>query len=418
MDKYQDMRIYCLNHGGEYSQKVKEERDKRYNGEWSLQFPFDVMEYPAFVVLNKELQALISSINLKNIRLIHLCSDLPTNAVRQFAKSSMVEEIQQSNEFENVQSTRREIRDAVEDLQKKGSKKRFMGMVRKYDMLISHKDISLRNSSDIRKLYDEFILDEVIRENPHHAPDGTVFRKDQNYVNHGDSIVHKGLYPERIIIEAMDGALNMLNDQSIDPLIRVAAFHYAFGYIHPFYDGNGRMSRFISSYILSRYHYAESACLRISYVIKDRRQTYQRIFKHTNDPRSMGDLTRFVIEFLRFIEQAVDDTLQSLQEKKNALTHYQALLNQFIAQNEKTLGKYSTLLSVILQNELFGEEQFDVYSLAYMSDLSPNTIRKIIGLCGKLIVYKKDGNKNVYNLDLNYLDQLNRPAETKSDNII
>lgn len=406
MDKYRDMRLYCLENGGEYAQKVKEERERRYNGEWALQFPFDIKEYPAFLVLNRELMSLIASINQKNTRLIQLCSDLPEDAVHQFATNSMVEEIQQSNEFENVHSTRREIREAVEDLQEKVSKKRFMGMVRKYDMLISHKAIPLNNSGDVRKLYDEFILDEVIRENPRNAPDGIVFRKDKNYVNQGEQVIHEGLHPERKIIEVMDGALNVLNDQSIDPLIKVAVFHYAFGYIHPFYDGNGRMSRFISSYVLSKYYYAESACLRISYVIKDHRQVYQRIFKRANESKSMGELTCFVIEFLRFIEQAIDDTISSLQEKKNAHIHYQTLLSQFIRNNEKTLGKYEALLSVMLQAELFGNERFDVHNLVRISGLSSNTIRKIIGLCDTLMLHEKDGNKNVYHINKEYLDQL------------
>jgi len=59
LDKYQDMRLYCLENGGEYAQKVKDERDRRYNGEWALRFPFEVKEYPAFIVLNRELQFLI-----------------------------------------------------------------------------------------------------------------------------------------------------------------------------------------------------------------------------------------------------------------------------------------------------------------------------------------------------------------------
>lgn len=413
MSEYQDMRIFCLENGGVHAQKVKDERALRYHGEWALRFPFEIKGYPAFIVLNRELQALIASINQKNIRLIHLCSNLPKDAVYQYAINSMIEEIQQSNEFENVNSTRKEIREAVDDLHVESSNKRFMGMVRKYNMLISHKDISLKSSSDVRKLYDEFILDEVRRENPKNAPDGTIFRKDQNYVNQGERIIHEGLYPERKIIEVMDGALAMLCDESIDPLIRVAVFHYAFGYIHPFYDGNGRMSRFISSYMLSRHYYSASACLRISYVIKDHRPVYQKIFKNANDSRSMGDLTSFVIEFLRFIEMAIDDTLLSLRDKNNIYIHYQALLDLFIQQNEKLLGKYKNTLSVMLQAELFGNRRFDVYDLVELASLSLNTIRKIIGLCGKLIASEKDSTRNLYHIDKEYLDQLSETTNTK-----
>lgn len=413
MSEYQDMRIFCLENGGVHAQKVKDERALRFHGEWALRFPFKVKEYPAFIVLNKELQALIASINQKNIRLIHLCSNLPKDAVYQYAINSMIEEIQQSNEFENVNSTRKEIREAVDDLHVESSNKRFMGMVRKYNMLISHKDISLKSSSDIRKLYDEFILDEVRRENPHNAPDGTVFRKDQNYVNQGERIIHEGLYPERKIIEAMDGALAMLCDESIDPLIRVAVFHYAFGYIHPFYDGNGRMSRFISSYVLSQYGYSESACLRISYVIKDHRSIYQRIYKNANETRSMGDLTCFVIEFLRFIEMAIDDTFMSLQQKQQIHHHYKALMHRFVILHQKTLGKYEALLYVMLKNELFGNMVFDVQSLAQIAGMSANTIRKIIELCGELMVCKKEGTKYTYRINRDYLDQFSEylPSE-------
>ena len=406
MRSYQDMRIFCLQNGGEYAEKVKQERAARYEGAWSLCFPFEVKEYPAFVVLNRELQGQIASINQKNIQLVQLCCSLPERAIEQFVKTSMVEEIQQSNEFENVHSTRREIREAMAEIGEKPSGKRFDGMVRKYDMLVSHKTIALCSSTDIRKLYDEFILDEVIRENPRHAPDGSVFRRDKTYVNGKGEAIHKGLYPERRIIEAMDGALRVLGDLQIDPLIRTAVFHYMFGYIHPFYDGNGRMSRFISSYTLSSFGYAVPLCLRLSYVIKEHRKAYQRAFRDTNDSRSMGELTTFVMEFLRFIEQAIDETLLSLQEKEKANTYYQALLRRFIDRNEKAVQKYGTLLSWMLETELFGNERFDVQELALISDLSANTIRSIIAKCGTLLVCEKDGNKNVYHIDKAYLDVL------------
>lgn len=411
MRNYQDMRIFCLQNGGEYAEKVKQERVARYGGAWSLRFPFEVKEYPAFVVLNRELQGQIASINQKNIQLVQLCCSLPKRAVEQFVKTSMVEEIQQSNEFENVHSTRREIREAMAGIGAKPSGKRFDGMVRKYDMLVSHKEIALCSSTDVRKLYDEFILDEVIRENPHHAPDGSVFRRDKTYVNGRGEAIHEGLYPEGRIIEAMDGALRVLTDLQIDPLIRTAVFHYMFGYIHPFYDGNGRMSRFISSYTLSSFGYAVPLCLRLSYVIKEHRKAYQRAFRDANDPRSMGELTVFVMEFLRFIEQAIDETLLSLQEKEQANSHYQALLGSFVRRNEKALGKYEALLSVMLETELFGDGRFDVQGLSFMSDLSANTIRSIVTKCGALMACEKDGNKNVYHIDKAYLDALHTDNE-------
>ncbi len=34
-------------------------------------------------------------------------------------------------------------------------------------------------------------------------------------------------------------------------LVSIAVFHYLFGYVHPFYDGNGRMARYLSSIFCS-----------------------------------------------------------------------------------------------------------------------------------------------------------------------
>ncbi|WP_366520018.1 Fic family protein [Paenibacillus xylanexedens] len=59
--------------------------------------------------------------------------------------------------------------------------------------------------------------------------------------------------PEKDIVVAMGKLLNFMNNHEDIPLmIRVAISHYFYGYVHPFYDGNGRSSRFISSLISNR----------------------------------------------------------------------------------------------------------------------------------------------------------------------
>ena len=146
-------------------------------------------------------------------------------------------------------------------------------------------------------------------------------------------------------------------------------------------------------------------CLRISYIIKNHRQLYQRIFRNANDPRSMGDLTCFVIEFLRLIELALEDTYAVLQEKYRAYEHYQARLQECVNRREKALHKYGSVLWLMMQAKLFGDGYFDVLELAYSCDLSPNTIRRIAGLFPGLIVQEREGNRMMYHLDLEWLDR-------------
>ena len=80
-------------------------------------------------------------------------------------------------------------------------------------------------------------------------------------------------------------------------MIRIAIFHYLFGYIHPFYDGNGRTSRFINSYLLSK-KLQFLVSYKLSYTIKENMNSYYKSFKETNDEKNKGNLSFFVISFL------------------------------------------------------------------------------------------------------------------------
>jgi Fic family protein len=408
MEKYKDMRHIYYNSSGN-SQSIQQTLDSKYNSEATIRLPFSIGKYPAFVMHNNELSLLISSIYQANLRLERLGRDLPGDAIKQFWENTMVEEVQQTNEVENVHSTRKEIREAVQEKENAYSNKRFWGMVKKYDMLIAGKEIPLRSCTDIRKLYDEFILDEVMRENPENAPDGLIFRKGKTgvYSQH-DIKIHEGLYPEQRIIEAMEQALAFLNDPSIDPLIQISVFHYAFAYIHPFYDGNGRMTRFISSYKLSEL-FDKSACLRISYFIKANRPTYYRMFKEANDRHSMGEITGFVMQFLTLFKQAIDDSYQSLSEKKSHYERYKKLLEKAKALHPvATLLKTDILLDCMLQTELFGHPSFSIELITKLLECSPKTARKTMDECEPLVYHKVEKRKFWWHINLDYLEQFSQ----------
>ena len=265
---YKDIRISSFNLS---PQELNSLYEKRINDDATIKLDFKVNKYQSFVVVNSELLKIISKVYQIDKKLSLLSNDLPGNALDNFVVNSMIDEIQQSNEVENVQSTKKEIKDAYQAVNKGNLKKRFASMVKKYLVLESDENIPLSSCQDIRNLYDEFILDEVLREDPNDKPDGDYFRKEKvNVKNSHNEIIHEGLYPESNIIITMNSALSILNNDDYDILIRVALFHYFFGYIHPFYNGNGRMDRFISSYMFSKF-FSKAACFRISYVIKQNR---------------------------------------------------------------------------------------------------------------------------------------------------
>ncbi len=399
--QYKDFRIHSFNLSPD---EANELYNKRYNGESTIRLGFNINGFDSFVVLNPELSALIFSIYQGDKKLTLLSSKISTYALDQFVDTSMIEEIQQSNEVENVNSTRKEIKDALDAVSQGRQGKRFVSMVRKYLILQSDKDIPLSACQDIRSLYDDFIADEVVREDPEDQPDGEIFRKSPVHVDngHGQSI-HEGLFPESKIITAMDSALSILNNENYDILIRVALYHYFFGYIHPFYNGNGRMTRFISSYMLAKY-FSKSACLRISYVIKEHRSRYYELFKNANDKRNRGELTEFVMGYLTFFKEAIDGTYVTLEEKNKLYQEYEKLLDGWIDKNMNKLSFMQRFsFKYILQADLFGDSSMDISRITYMMECSEKTARKILSDAGPLVKTTKDGRKLIWHINLETL---------------
>ena len=112
----------------------------------------------------------------------------------------------------------------------------------------------------------------------------------------------------------MTKSLEFLNCDDVNILFRIAIFHYIFGYIHPFYDGNGRMSRFISSVLLYNNLNTKILAFRLSYTIKQNINEYYKAFKECNDPKNKGDLTPFVFMFFDIILKAMDNLEASLSD--------------------------------------------------------------------------------------------------------
>lgn len=102
------------------------------------------------------------------------------------------------------------------------------------------------------------------------------------------------------MIETMDAALKILHSQDFPLLVRLGLFHYFFAYIHPFYDGNGRTDRFItSSFLKKNFHLLLG--LRRSVYIKRNRRAYYKLFEETDSEINRGDLTPFLQGFLKIL---------------------------------------------------------------------------------------------------------------------
>lgn len=330
-----------------------------------------INNYPAFIFLHSEIINLLYKIREMDKKVEIAFNKLPDVAKIQFVKMSLIQEIEMTHFIEGVISTKKEINDILEDVESKNENvNRIKGIVNKYRFLLAYSNPLISNSLSVRELYNEVLIMEIDKSD---FPDGVLFRKGTiNVYKNASKLIHKGITPESKIIEHLEESIKLLNDENIDMLIRVAAFHYLFGYIHPFYDGNGRINRLISSYYLSR-NLSSIVSYRISMTIKENYSQYLKAFEETNDIRNRGDIGTFVYSFLELIYKSLETTEMYAKVKKNELDNYKYIISQ------KNLSKNECkLLFLLVQCTLFSEFGLSVSELGKILNKSDNTIRTIV----------------------------------------
>ena len=196
----------------------------------------------------------------------------------------------------------------------------------------------------------------------------------------------------------MDHALAFLNGDSCDPLVRISVFHYLVGYIHPFYNGNGRLSRFISSYLLSD----ELNFLigyRLSYTVKDNIKQYYDSFKVCNSVRNRGDLTPFVLSFLDIVQKAMKQLEAALLRRKADYDKYMEMISQHpFGEKEKD----GDLMGYLIQASLFSGHGIATKALEGMLGISYTPLKNRLSILRqeRLLVEEKIGREKFYRLNL------------------
>ncbi|MBE6453093.1 MAG: Fic family protein [Alphaproteobacteria bacterium] len=155
------------------------------------------------------------------------------------------------------------------------------------------------------------------------------YRDAQNaiYDSSDGSLVY--LPPEtKDLPEMMKDLISWVKD-NIDNLptpIVAGLFHYQFVTIHPYFDGNGRTARLITSYIMRKYGYGLKGIYSLEeYYAKNLSAYYQALATHPHHNyyygRHEADLTSWLTYFIKGVSEAFSNVeLKSKQEQTNGLT--------------------------------------------------------------------------------------------------
>ena len=391
----------------ENPQIYKDTYESRYSYESTVHLDFEINEVPAFFCQSSDVISKMYDILRLNEQVLAYTMQLPMEAGIQYQNQCLIGEIVTSNQIEGVHSTRKEIGEVLQSLEKqterKGKKRRFTAIVSKYQKLQHGELIVLMTCQDVRDLYNELLLDEVIQENPDNKPDGEIFRKDMTEIQSvtGKS-VHHGAYPERAIIEKMSQALSFLQNPSIEILYRACIFHYLIEYIHPFYDGNGRLGRFILSDYLAQ-NLNPLVAYRISQTILTNRSAYYDAFTACNDPRNKGDLTPFLLMLLEMIRQSMRNLKDSLKQKWLQLQQY---CNLIAALPHGVESGMPELYEFLIMASLFTDIGISCTDLQRLTGFGESKVRdRLSQIPENLLCISKEGRKKFYKINTRVLDE-------------
>ena len=101
------------------------------------------------------------------------------------------------------------------------------------------------------------------------------------------------------------------NEMEVDPVLKAAISHLWFVTIHPFEDGNGRITRAITEMILARSDKSEKRFYSMSAQIRVERKQYYEVLERTQ--KGDSDITEWILWFLECLQGAINSTYDVLQ---------------------------------------------------------------------------------------------------------
>lgn len=316
--------LKSVSHEHDRVQADAEERARRASPS-AVHWTYPIGDRTMFCVLTTGIAVLLEQTMSLEREALSVWGRLPQGVQSHYLHSMIVEEIQATNEIEHVRSSRQEITAALESLSEDDptQSKRFREMVRLYLALGRHELTSPTSLDGIRSLYDEVLADEI-REGD--LPDGIRFRRSSVDVTSGQRTVHSGILPESAIEDGLTAMLDQSRTAATPRLIRAVAGHFIFEHVHPFYDGNGRLGRFLLALDLSQI-LSPVAWLSLSTTIADNKDRYYRAFTDSEHPLNRGDVTPFIETMLSIIAESLRRLNLDLAGRRDKLDALSSLMD-------------------------------------------------------------------------------------------
>lgn len=151
----------------------------------------------------------------------------------------------------------------------------------------------------------------------------------------GHERVHYEAPPSSKVSEEMNRLINWCNSSDYSPIIMAAVSHLWFVTIHPFDDGNGRISRTLADMFLSRIDENSSRYYSMSAEINRNKKAYYEILEKTQ--KGNLEITEWLLWFFDCLEKAIDRSLASVENTLNKAKFWERNRNMEINERQRKI---------------------------------------------------------------------------------
>ncbi len=102
-------------------------------------------------------------------------------------------------------------------------------------------------------------------------------------------------------------------DTETHPLVKCALFSYEFVSIHPFQDGNGRLSRLLATLLLLKHGYRWIQYVSLEHEIEKRKMEYYRVLRGCQAQRPNENVSEWVVFFFRALRKVQELLMQKFE---------------------------------------------------------------------------------------------------------
>lgn len=288
-------------------------------------------------------------------------------SARLYGTKAMEEEILSTFRIEQIDTSRESVRRILSGQAPKDKEEhRIYGMKRGLEFIADRSNTI--TEENLFRLY-QMTVGDFLPEKDRLLP-GHWYRHDSVYIV-GSKAEHTGL-PWQKLPAYMAELVAFAAEKTIqNDLIKAAILHFALAYLHPYFDGNGRMARLLHLWYLVQQGYSSALFVPMSRFVEESRSRYYKAYTQVEQNQQISGVLD-VTPFLAYFAESVYHRLGEAQPQPRTLQAFEEALRQ-----GKVTEKERALWQFVLT--AYGNEEFSTKRLEKdFGDAAYATIRSFV----------------------------------------